>query len=136
MPAGKVNIVTGFLFLTLFMLYGFVLIYLRDFVPDTERWIAVSDLGARFEMRLAYAHGYLFALLNIAIGLVLLRLLPLSATGRWISRLTLAGLLMPVGIQAEALVGALPLVVFIGGVCMVLAMGWLALVVWQLEAPQ
>ncbi|MCI2395708.1 hypothetical protein [Aliiroseovarius sediminis] len=40
MPAGKANIVTKFVFLTLFMLYGFVLIFLRDFAPGKELRIA------------------------------------------------------------------------------------------------
>lgn len=36
MSHGKINIVTGLLFLAAFMLYGFVLIYLRDFAPGKE----------------------------------------------------------------------------------------------------
>ncbi|MGJ8561767.1 MAG: hypothetical protein ACSHX3_16175 [Litorimonas sp.] len=136
MHTGKSNIVTEFLFLTLFMLYGFLLIFLRDFAPGKEQWIADYGVGTHFESRLAHAHGNLFALLNIAVGLVLLRL-PLPArSGRWISWLALAGMLMPVGILAEVLIGAPPLFVIVGGVCMVLAMGWLALAVWRMEAVQ
>ncbi len=136
MPAGKANIVAGFVFLTLFMLYGFVLIFLRDFAPGKEQWIADYGIGTHFESRLAHVHGNLFALLNIAVGLVLLRLSLPPATGRWISWLTLAGMLMPLGILAEVLVGAPPLFVIVGGVCMVLAMGWLALAVTRLETVQ
>lgn len=136
MHTGKASIVTGFLFLTLFMLYGFVLIFLRGFAPGKEQWIADYGVGVHFESRLAHVHGNLFALLNIAVGPVLLRL-PLPATsGRWISGLALAGMLMPVGILAEVLIGAPPLFVIVGGISMTLAMGWLALAVWRVELPQ
>ncbi len=101
MFTGKTNIATGFLFLTLFMLYGFFLIFLRDFAPGKEQWIAEYGVGKHFESRLAHAHGNLFALINIAVGLVLLRLPVTAAATRWISGLALAGMLMPLGILSE-----------------------------------
>jgi hypothetical protein len=134
MFSGKINIVTGFGFLMLFMLYGFLLIYLRDFAPGKAQWIADYAVGKHFESRLAHVHGNLFALLNIAVGLVLLRL-PHLAGRRWIAGLTLAGMLMPLGILTEVVFGVPPLFVIVGGVSMVLAMGWLALAVWQAEIP-
>ena len=133
MLTGKSNISAGFLFLTLFMLYGFFLIYLRDFAPGKEQWIADYGVGAHFESRLAHAHGNLFALLNIAVGLVLLRMQLPSASIRWISGLALAGMLMPLGILAEVLLSASPIFVIGGGLSMVLAMGWLSFAVWQSE---
>lgn len=132
MYSGKINIVTGFLFLTLFMLYGFLLIYLRDFAPGKEQWIADYGVGEHFESRLAHVHGNLFALLNIAVGLVLLRL-PVSTSRTWISGLALTGMLMPLGILAELVLGMSPLFVIVGGVSMVLAMGWLTLAVWRTD---
>lgn len=63
----------GFLFMGLFMVYGFVLIYLRDFSPDKEAWIAGDGNGPHFESRLAHVHGNLFAFLNIVIGFLLMR---------------------------------------------------------------
>ena len=47
------------------------LVYLRDFAPGKEAWIASDAVGKHFETRLAHAHGNLFALINIAVGLVL-----------------------------------------------------------------
>jgi len=132
MLTGKHNIAAGFLFLTLFMLYGFLLIYLRDFAPGKEQWIADYGVGKHFESRLAHVHGNLFALLNIAVGLVLLRLPP-SASRTWISGLALAGMLMPVGILAELVLGASPIFVMAGGVSMVLAMGWLTFAAWRMD---
>ena len=133
MFTGKTNIATGFLFLTLFMLYGFFLIYLRDFAPGKAQWIAEYGVGKHFESRLAHAHGNLFALINIAVGLVLLRLPRSAVSTRWISGLALAGMLMPLGILSEVLFGAPPIFVIGGGLSMVLAMGWLTFAVWQLE---
>ena len=132
MLTGKHNIAAGFLFLTLFMLYGFLLIYLRDFAPGKAEWIANYAVGTHFESRLAHAHGNLFALLNIAVGLVLLRL-PVSRGRGWISGLALAGMLMPLGILAELGLGASPVFVLAGGASMVAAIGWLAVAAWQLE---
>lgn len=82
MFTGKSNIAAGFLFFAfaLFMIYGFFLIYLRDFAPDKEQWIADYGVGTHFESRPAHVLGNLFALLNIAVGLVLLRL-----SLRWLS---------------------------------------------------
>jgi hypothetical protein len=130
--SGRFNIVAGFGFLAAFMLYGFVLIYLRDFAPGKAQWIADYAVGKHFESRLAHAHGNLFALINIAVGLVLLRLKP-STSRNWISGLALAGMLMPLGILSEVLFGVPPLLVMAGGAAMVLAMGWLALAALRLD---
>ena len=130
---GRTNIAAGLLFLAGFMLYGFVLIYLRDFAPGKEQWIADYAVGKHFESRLAHVHGNLFALINIAVGLVLMKLpLPQRST-RWIAGLALAGMLMPIGILSEVLLGVPPLLVIVGGMSMVVAMAWLGLAVWRLE---
>lgn len=136
MTSGKSNIAAGLLFLAAFMIYGFVLIYLRDFASGKEQWIASYSVGKHFESRLAHAHGNLFALLNVAVGLVLLRLsLPRSSV-RWISTLALAGMLMPLGILSEVLFSVPPALVIVGGVSMVAAMTWLGLAVWRLDTPE
>lgn len=41
---GKNNIAFGLMFMAGFMVYGFFLIYLRDFAPDKEQWIALSGM--------------------------------------------------------------------------------------------
>lgn len=133
MAHGKVNISAGLLFLAGFMLFGFVLIYLRDFAPGKEQWIAEYSVGTHFESRLAHVHGNLFAFLNIVIGYLLLRLPLPETTSRWVSRLSLAGMLMPVGILAEVLLGAPPIFVLIGGIAMVVAVGWLGVAVAQIR---
>lgn len=133
MFTGKINIAAGFLFLALFMLYGFLLIYLRDFAPGKEQWIADYAVGEHFESRLAHVHGNLFALINIAVGLALLQLPVPAGARRWTSALALAGMLMPLGILAEILLGVPPVFVIIGGICMVLSMFWLAVAAWQVR---
>jgi hypothetical protein len=124
---GRRNIAAGLFLLAGFMVYGFVLIYLRDFAPDKEAWIAASLNGPHFESRLAHVHGNLFAFLNIVIGYLLVVLpLPARAT-RWVSWLALAGMLMPIGILAEVLLGVPPVLVLVGGISMVSAtitLGW------------
>lgn len=123
---GTKNIVVGLLFLAGFMAYGFVLIYLRDFAPGKEQWIADYAVGKHFESRLAHVHGNLFALINIAVGLVLTRFALPEATGRWISWLGIAGLAMPLGILSEVLFSVPPVLVIVGGISMVACMAWLA----------
>lgn len=130
---GKTNIAAGCLFLTLFMVYGFFLIFLRDFAAGREQWIADYGIGEHFESRLAHAHGNLFALINIAVGLVLLHLPRSALSTRWISGLALAGMLMPLGILTEVLFGAQPIFVIVGGISMALAMGWLTFAVRKME---
>lgn len=130
---GKINIAAGLWFLAGFMIYGFVLIYLRDFAPGKEQWIADYAVGKHFESRLAHVHGNLFALLNVLVGYLLLRLPVQGASGRWISALALAGMLMPLGILSEVLFGLPPLLVIVGGVSMVVAMAWLGSAVWALR---
>lgn len=131
MSAGKKNIAVGLLFLAAFMLYGFVLIYLRDFAPGKEQWIANYAVGKHFESRLAHVHGNLFALINIAVGLVLLRFPLPEATGLWISRLGIAGLLMPLGILSEVLFSVPPILVIFGGISMIVCMAWLGFAIWR-----
>jgi hypothetical protein len=58
---GKNNIAIGFLTMGLFMAYGFLLIYLRDFAPGKEEWVNSYSIGKHFESRLAHVHGNLFA---------------------------------------------------------------------------
>jgi len=102
---GKKNLGAGFLFMGGFMAYGFVLIYLQDFAPGNEEWIAAYAIGAHFEARLAHVHGNLFALMNILIGYLLLRLPVRERSARTISWLALAGMLIPLGIIGELLLG-------------------------------
>lgn len=121
---GKRNIAAGFLFLAAFMAYGFVLIYFRDFAPGKVQWIAEYAVGRHFESRLAHVHGNLFAFINVVVGYLLLRLPIRASAAKWISWLTLAGMLMPLGILAEVLFGAPPVLVLVGGIAMVVAMIW------------
>lgn len=131
MRHGKANIVVGLWFLAAFMLYGFVLIWLRDFAPGREEWIAQYSLGVHFESRLAHVHGNLFALLNVLIGYLILRLPISSGSAKWASWLGLAGLMMPLGILAEVYLGAPPYFVLVGGVAIVAAMVVLGLSIWR-----
>ena len=137
MKSGRYNIGVGLLVMGGFMLYGFVLIYLRDFAPDREAWVASYSVGAHFESRLAHVHGNLFALLNVALGFVLVRLGGASERARQTAAsLGLAGLLMPAGILAEVYLGLSPIFVLIGAVAMtssVVLSGVLALRHWGQE---
>jgi hypothetical protein len=136
MKRGKANISAGLLFMAGFMVFGFVLIYLRDFAPSKEQWIADYAVGKHFESRLAHVHGNLFAFLNIVVGYLLLRLPLPDSTGTWVSWLALLGMLMPVGILAEVVLGAPPLVVLIGAASMVASVTWLGIAVARLNMSE
>jgi hypothetical protein len=133
---GRANIATGLLFLIGFMVYGFFLIYLRDFAPGKEQWIADNTVGKHFESRLAHGHGNLFALINIAVGLVLMRLPVQQSSTRWIAGLALAGMLIPLGILSEVVLGVPPLLVNFGGISTVAAVAWLGMFGWRLHLTQ
>jgi|SRR5690554_43528 len=122
---GKYNIAIGFLTMGLFMVYGFLLIYLRDFAPGKEEWIDSYSFGKHFESRLAHVHGNLFAFLNILIGYLLLRFNNQLKNVKIISWLALIGLLMPIGILLEIYFGLSPIFVLIGAISMTISVVWL-----------
>ncbi|MSP22578.1 MAG: hypothetical protein EXR66_06120 [Dehalococcoidia bacterium] len=124
MATGRWNVGGGFLFISGFVILGFVLVYLRDFAPGKAEWIASSDAGKHFETRLAPAHGNLFALLNIAIGLVLPKLALGEGGKRALAWLGIIGMLMPLGILAEVTLGVPPFLVLLGGASMFIAVTW------------
>jgi hypothetical protein len=137
MRTGRYNVGVGLLVMAGFMAYGFVLIYLRDFHPDKEAWIASYSVGKHFEVRLAHVHGALFSLLNLALGFVLARLgTAPKAQAQAAAVLGLLGLLMPTGILAEVYLGLSPVLVLVGALCMtasVVLAGVLALRHWGAE---
>lgn len=133
--SGRHNIAFGFLFMGLFMVYGFVLIYLRDFSPDKEAWIAGDGNGPHFESRLAHVHGNLFAFLNIVIGFLLMRSAMPARQHRTIAWLALLGMLMPLGILLEIYLHLSPIFVLIGAVLIVLAVVLLGLYFLRTKEP-
>lgn len=137
MKTGRYNVGVGLLVMGGFMLYGFLLIYLRDFAADKEAWIASYSVGKHFEARLAHVHGNLFALLNVALGFVLAKLGSASDRARkTAAALGLAGLLMPIGILGEVYLGLSPVFVLLGAVAMtasVVFSGVLALRHWGIQ---
>ncbi len=128
---GKWNIGVGLWLMAAFMLYGFVLIYLRDFAPDKEAWIAAYNVSPHFEARLAHVHGNLMSFLNIVFGFLLVKLPIEAKAARWVSGLALAGLLMPLGILGEVYLGLPFYFVLVGGVSILSATVLLGLVVVQ-----
>ena len=130
---GKINIGVGLSTMALFMMYGFLLIYLRDFHPDKEAWIASNAMGAHFESRLVHVHGNLFSVLNIIFGYLLLTLPIAPKYAKWVSRLALAGLLMPIGIMAELYLGLPFYLVLVGAISIIAATITLAIGVFKIE---
>jgi len=122
---GKNNIAIGFLTMGLFMAYGFLLIYLRDFAPGKEEWVNTYSIGKHFESRLAHVHGNLFAFLNILIGYLLLHFSDKLQNVKTISWLALSGLLMPLGILGEIYLGLSPIFVLLGALAMTTSVVWM-----------
>lgn len=133
MKTGKNNIAIGFLTMGLFMAYGFLLIYLRDFAPGKEAWVDSYSSGKHFESRLAHVHGNLFAFLNILIGYLLLHFESQLKNVKTISWLALTGLLMPIGILAELYFGAPPVFVLIGAMAMTASVLWLGVSFFKMK---
>lgn len=131
--SGKNNIAIGFLIMGGFMLYGFLLIYLRDFAPDKQAWIDGYSTGRHFESRLAHVHGNLFAVLNVIVGYLLLHFNDRMANTKAISRLAITGLLMPIGILAEVYFGAPPVLVLVGAIAMTASVLWLGVAFFKLK---
>ena len=121
MEFGRKNISVGLFAMAFFMAYGFLLVYLRDFAPGKEDWIAGYAVHPHFEARLAHVHGNLFALLNILFGYLILKLPISGSLARWSSWLALAGLLMPLGILGEVYLATPPWPVLIGAASMLIS---------------
>ncbi|MEY8020891.1 hypothetical protein AB8P51_08675 [Muriicola sp. SD30] len=130
---GKNNIAVGFLTMGLFMAYGFILIYLRDFAPGKEEWVNSYSVGKHFESRLAHVHGNLFAFLNILIGYLLLHFRERLSSVKAISWLALIGLLMPLGILAEVYLGLPPIFVLIGALSMTTSVVWMGISFYKMK---
>ncbi len=124
LSSGRLNLAAGLLGLAAFMVYGFVLIYLRDFAPGAEQWAADYGIGVHFESRLAHVHGALFSLLNVVLASALGQLTIGERSRASIAALGLAGLLMPLGIVAEILFGAPPVMVLVGAASILAAFLW------------
>jgi len=124
---GRWNIGLGLIFMAGFMLYGFFLVYLRDFAPGHEEWAGSYSTGKHFEARLAHVHGNLFALLNILVGWLLLQINLPARKETWLSILALSGMLMPAGILGEIYFGLSPVFVLAGALAMTIAILWLGL---------
>lgn len=124
---GKNNIAIGFITMGLFMAYGFLLIYLRDFAPNAKEWAESYSIGKHFEARLAHVHGNLFALLNILVGYLLIHFKDKIQNTKTISWLALIGLLMPIGILAEVYLGLPPHLVLLGAVTMTVSVVWMGI---------
>lgn len=122
---GKNNIAVGFFTMGLFMAYGFLLIYLRDFAPGKEESVNSYSIGKHFESRLAHVHGNLFAFLNILIGYLLLQFKDTLSHTKTISWLALSGLLMPLGILGEIYLGLSPIFVLLGALTMTTSVIWM-----------
>lgn len=131
---GKNNIAIGFLTMGLFMAYGFLLIYLRDFAPGKADWINTYSIGRHFEARLAHVHGNLFAFLNIMMGYLLLHFKTQLKHSKAISWLALTGLLMPVGILGELYLGLSPVFVLTGAMAMTASVVWMGLAFLRMKS--
>jgi hypothetical protein len=131
---GKNNIAIGFLTMGLFMAYGFLLIYLRDFSEGKEEWINTYIKGEHFESRLAHVHGNLFAFLNIVIGFLLIQFKDKLSNVKAISWLALIGILMPLGILAEVYLSAPPIFVIIGAISIIASVVLLSVNFFKLKA--
>jgi hypothetical protein len=124
LASGRWNLAIGLLGIAGFMVFGFILIYLRDFAPGAEQWVADYGIGTHFEARLAHVHGALFSLLNLVIGVVIAHLHVGRTSRAGIAGLAIAGLMMPLGIVAEFTLGAPPIFVLIGGIAILVAFLW------------
>ena len=133
---GKKNIAIGFLTMGFFMMYGFLLIYLRDFAPIKLEWVNSYSIGKHFESRLAHVHGNLFAVLNIIIGFLLIQFSNRLNQVDKISWLALGGLLMPLGILSEVYFGLPPILVLIGAISMTTSVIWLGIVFFSLKSTE
>ncbi|MCC7442697.1 MAG: hypothetical protein IT285_13765 [Bdellovibrionales bacterium] len=131
MRIGRKNIVAGLWTMAAFMFLGFALVYLRDFAPGAAEWAAQYSTGKHFETRLAHVHGTLFGFLNVMIGYLLFQVRICRKGAKTVSMLALLGILMPVGILGEVLLGTSPVFVLVGAGSMTFSMILFGGAIWR-----
>jgi len=128
MRNGKVSILGGIIGLVLFMLSGYIFVYIHDFPTGESFRNWLGDEGYEL-LKIAHAHGNLFSILNILIGILLNRFQLDEKSSRWITVLGLLGLLMPAGIMARVFLGAPAVFILLGEIGIITAFVWLGLAI-------
>ncbi len=124
MKKGKLSIVIGIVGLLLFMLSGYLLVYMNDFAAGQALKESLGEKGYELTV-IAHAHGNLFALMNIIIGILLNKFDVETGACRGIAVLGLLGFLMPLGILGKVFLNLPPIIIFFGEISMIGAFAWL-----------
>ncbi|MBI4828671.1 MAG: hypothetical protein HY804_07655 [Nitrospinae bacterium] len=102
MPYGKLNLITGGVVIFLAAFGGTAL----GFTMDAHFTSGYYQLPyARMLMKAAHSHGMPFALFNLIVGVMVDRLALGEGGKKWLSRLAILALLMPVGLLLRGLTG-------------------------------
>ena len=128
---GKQNIIGGLLAMSGYMIIGLLFLYFYDFTIHENLYEIDNIVGKASEILVMI--GFMFPVLNIIIGLILMRFHFAESSKILISRVSLIGLVVPLGIflkQFETLSNAL---ILIGTAAMIFAL--LLLTLRLLSAP-
>ncbi len=106
------------------MLSGYLLVYMNDFAAGQALKESLGEKGYELTV-IAHAHGNLFALINIIIGLLLNKFDVETGACRGIALLGLLGFLMPLGILGKVFLNLPPIIIFFGEISMIGAFAWL-----------
>ncbi len=122
---GKHNIVVGLLALSFYMMAGLMLIYFYDVSIHDNLYIQGYQDSKSSQVALMI--GFMFPVLNIIIGLILVRFPFKEKAKRFISAVALFGLLTPLGILMKGANAYYPILIVVGVIAMVFSMIYFAL---------
>jgi len=128
------NVVVGLALLVVFMLSGFLLVFLHDTAAGQAIVERIGEENYHL-LVVAHTHGNMFALINVIVGLVVSHFGLQGGTVRWASILALLGFLMPVGIFLKVFVGFPPPLILLGDLSMLSAVALLTWAAWRGGSP-
>lgn len=122
---GKHNIVIGLLALSFYMMAGLILIYFYD--VSLHENLYIQGYQDSKSSQVALMVGFMFPVLNIITGLILVRFPFSEKAKRFISTVAFFGLLTPLGILMKGGNEYYPILIVIGVIAMVFSMTYFAL---------
>lgn len=117
---GKQNIIGGLIAMSGYMIIGLLFLYFYDFTIHENLYELDNITGKASEILVMI--GFMFPVLNIIIGLVLMRFPFGERAKKFISRVALIGLIVPLGIFLKQYQVLSTVLILIGTVAMISAL--------------
>lgn len=117
---GKQNIIGGLIAMSGYMILGLLFLYFYDFTIHENLYEIDKTTGKASEILIII--GFMFPVLNIIIGLILVRFPFAERSKKLISRVSLIGLVVPLGIFLKQYENLSNILILIGTAAMIFSL--------------